>query len=140
MLLLTLENFVETLPPSALTATMAITAIRARSRPYSTMLAPRSLSVLNLAWIQVLRTKRSMVLVQAAVDAGELLRDAATERLDGDNGDDGDQGEKQAVLDHAGTTLAVGVELGLDPGLENEKVHVDSPHVGARGAAFSGCL
>src|SRR5688572_5972845 len=105
MLLLTLENFVETLPPSARTATMAITAMRARSRPYSTMLAPRSLSV-NLAWIQVRRTKRSMALLQVAVDGGELRRDAATERPDGDDRDHGDEGEKQAVLDHAGTTLA----------------------------------
>src|SRR5687768_11870635 len=49
---------------------MAMTAIRARSRPYSTMLAPRSLSVLNLAWIQVLRTKRSMsILLMSAPEA-----------------------------------------------------------------------
>src|SRR5688572_29693022 len=67
--------------------------------------------------------RRELRLLNAAVDARELRRDAATERLDGDNGDDGDQGEKQAVLDHAGTTLAVGIELGLDPGPENEEVH-----------------
>src|SRR5205085_9608723 len=55
------ENCDDTLDPSALTATMAMTAMRARSRPYSTMLAPVSSLVLNLAWSQVLRTKRSMV-------------------------------------------------------------------------------
>src|SRR5207245_11046726 len=60
--------------------------------------------------------------------------DAAAEGLDGHDGDDGDQGEEQAVLDHAGTGLVVGVELGLEPGLQNEKVHLISPLVGARGA------
>src|SRR5438105_6541214 len=98
---------------------MAMTAIRARRRPYSTMLAPRSPSVLNLASSQVLRTKRSIRgLVQAAGDRGELGGDAVAEGLHGHDGDDGDQGEEQAVLDHAGTGLVAGVELGVDPGLE----------------------
>src|SRR5581483_2456005 len=59
-LLLTSENLLDTLPPRALTATMATTAIRARRRPYSTMLAPRS-SPENLASSQVLRMKRSII-------------------------------------------------------------------------------
>src|SRR2546421_7426842 len=73
-------------------------------------------------------------LVEGARDRGELGGDAAAEGLDGHDGDDGDQGEEQAVLDHAGTGLVVGVELGLEPGLQNEKVHLISPLVGARGA------
>src|ERR1044072_4935919 len=40
---------------------MAMTAMRARSSPYSTMLAPVSSLVLNLASSQVFRMKRSMV-------------------------------------------------------------------------------
>src|SRR5438105_4271482 len=119
---------------------MAMTAIRARSRPYSTMLAPRSPPALNLAWSQVLRTNRSMELVQAARDRGELGRDAAAEGLDGHDGDDGDQGQEQAVLDHAGTGLVAGVELGVEPGLQDEKVHVISPLVGAEALAFPAAL
>src|SRR2546422_121988 len=54
----TLVNLLETLPPRVFRAAMATTAMRARSRPYSTMLAPRS-SQLSLARIQVFRTNRS---------------------------------------------------------------------------------
>src|SRR5205085_10066647 len=60
MLLFTEENFVDTLVPSALTATMAITAMRASSRPYSTRLAPRSSLALNRASSHVFRTNRSI--------------------------------------------------------------------------------
>src|ERR1051325_10916533 len=128
MLLFTLENLVDTVSPSARTATIAMTAMSASNRPYSTMLAPRSPSTRNLASSQVLRTNRSMCrLVERAVDRGELRGDAAPEGLHGDDGDDGDEGEQQAVLHHAGTGLVVGVELGLEPGLQNEKVHLNSP-------------
>src|SRR5919109_3434738 len=64
---------------------------------------------------------------EAATNGLELRRHALAEGLEGDDGDDGDQGEEQAVLDHAGPTLAVDVELGLDPGLQDVKVHVISP-------------
>src|SRR5436190_1909720 len=116
---------------------MATITSRPSRRPYSTMLAPRSPSTRNLASSQVLRTNRSMCrLVERAVDRGELRGDAAPEGLHGDDGDDGDEGEQQAVLHHAGTGLVVGVELGLEPGLQNEKVHVILLLIGARGAGF----
>src|SRR5882724_10119051 len=115
---------------------MAMTAMRARSSPYSTMLAPRSPSALNFAWSQVLRMNRSMVLVQAAVDRGELGGDAGPEGLDGHDGDDGNEGQEQAVLHHARTGLVAGVELGVDPGLENEKVHVVFSSCRRRGAVL----
>src|SRR5207253_3212345 len=51
-------------------------------------------------------------LLQRAVDRGELRRDAGPEGLHGHDGDHGDESEEQAVLDHAGTGLVVGVELG----------------------------
>src|SRR5688500_19858788 len=57
----TVLNLEETLPPRVRRATMAMTAMRARRRPYSTMLAPRSSVILSLAWIQVFRTKRAIV-------------------------------------------------------------------------------
>src|SRR5919197_1448091 len=63
---------------------MAMTAMRARSRPYSTMLAPRSFWMLSLAWIHVLRTKRSMmILLFSAPEATQaVLRLSARLRLD----------------------------------------------------------
>src|SRR5204863_1728820 len=69
----------------------------------------------------------SAALLQRAVDRGELRRDAGPEGLHGHDGDDGDESQEQAVFDHAGTGLVVGVELGLEPGLQNEKVHLNSP-------------
>src|SRR5688500_4383671 len=72
--------------------------------------------------------------VEAGVDLAELGRDAAAEGPEGDNGDDGDEGQEQAVLHHARTALAVDVELGLDPGLQNEKVHDSLPRCWRRGA------
>src|SRR2546423_15055304 len=64
-----------------------------------------------------------MYLVQAGADGAELGGDVGPEGLQGDDGDHGDEGQEEAVLHHAGATLAVGVELGLDPGLQHEKVH-----------------
>src|SRR5947208_10591197 len=65
-------------------------------------------------------------LVQAGTEGAELGRHVAPPIFQGDDGDDGDEGQEEAVLHHAGATLAVGVELGLDPGLEHEKVHCSS--------------
>src|SRR6266550_6126815 len=65
-------------------------------------------------------------LVEAGADGAELGGDVGPEGLQGDDGDDGDEGQEEAVLHHAGATLAVGVELGLDPGLQHEKVHCSS--------------
>src|SRR5687768_645598 len=63
-------------------------------------------------------------LAEVAVNLRELRRDTLAESPNGHDGDDGDQGQQQAVLHHARTTLVGDVELGLDPGLENVKVHV----------------
>src|SRR5437867_4435893 len=191
----TLVNLLETLPPRVFRAAMATTAMRARSRPYSTMLAPRS-SQLSLARIQVFRTNRSICCLllgrrsapglcwrflrafcsgyrREQADAGwadrpivwrpgagrtrrsrrrltrrrlpskrsglaadrvahavELVGDVASEGLQSGDGDHSDEGKEQAVLDHAGATL-VAVELGKDPGLQNEQVHCFLPPCGA---------
>src|SRR5436305_1572901 len=72
------------------------------------------------------RRPHRRALVEAGADVVELGRDVGPEGLHGDQSDHGDEGQKQAVLHHAGATLAVGVELGLEPGLENEEIHCSS--------------
>src|SRR5688572_29558422 len=74
---------------------------------------------------------------EAGVDRAELAGNAAAEGPQGDDGDDGDEGQEQAVFHHAGTTLVGDVELGLDPGLQNEKVHLCPPTVLAPRERFS---
>src|SRR5687767_11968221 len=78
-------------------------------------------------------------LAEVAVNFRELLGDTLAEGLDGHDGDDGDKGEQQAVLHHARTTLVGDVELGLDPGLENVKVHVFLLLSAPRRTAAPGC-
>src|SRR5258705_5738154 len=127
-------------------------AMRPSSRPYSTMLAPRSRSRPIRPCSQAVRTRMligcapsmdaskaeepalgmtrrrlryrlAIRLVEAAVYARELGRHVVAQRLHGHDGDDRNEGQEQSVLDHAGTPLPVGVELRLEPGLENEQVH-----------------
>src|ERR1051325_6305560 len=74
---------------------------------------------------------RGVASAHAAADGAELRGAVLAEAPQGHDGDDGDEGQEQAVLHHARATLVLDVELGLDPGLENVKVHDDSPIFGA---------